>query len=126
MEIIQPGKVGKLDNRIFSALKLDIPENTTVFIGQTNIDHIKTKHLSDLQKYGDQITSIIENPDYVGINKKDSSIECVKEFMFNGDYVKVAVRLSSSGLWFARSIYVLNTRRVNNFIKNGTLIPLTF
>lgn len=39
----------------------------------------------------------------------------------NGDYVKVAVRVSTKGIMFVRSLYVLNSKRVNNFIKNGQL-----
>ena len=67
---------------------------------------------------------IIANPDYVGINSKDNSIEYVKEYIVDNEYVKVAVRISSGNRLYARSVYVLNRRRVQNFIKKGTLKKL--
>ena len=39
----------------------------------------------------------------------------------DNEYVKVAVRVASSGKYYARSLYVLNHNRVHNFIKKGTL-----
>ena len=82
---------------------------------------MKSSHPSDYQKYSPYISAILSSPDYVGINNADSSIEYVKEFIQDNNYVKVAVRVSASGQYFARSIYVLNTNRVNNFIEKGTL-----
>ena len=51
----------------------------------------------------------------------DGSIEYVKDFQINGEFVKVAVRLSGGGTLYARSLYVLNHNRVINFIQKGTL-----
>lgn len=45
----------------------------------------------------------------------------VKEFLINGEFVKVAVRLSGGGALYARSLHVLNHNRVKNFIQKGTL-----
>lgn len=42
--------------------------------------------------------------------------------IINNKYVKVAVRISSSGIFYARYLYVLNSNRVKNFINKGTLI----
>lgn len=69
---------------------------------------------------------ILAYPDYVGQNPKDGSIEYVKEFLRDGEYVKVAVRLAQSERFYARSLYVLNNRRVKNFIEKGTLKRLDF
>jgi len=60
----------------------------------------------------------------VGMNPKDGSIEYVREFLLDGEFVKVAVRVSGSGNLYARSMYVLNRQRVQNFIDNGTLKKL--
>ena len=65
--------------------------------------------------------NILAAPDYVGQNPTDGSIEFVKEFLLAGEYVKVAVRLSQSDRFYARSLYVLNNNRVKNFIAKGTL-----
>ncbi len=82
---------------------------------------MKTSHPADFEKYGGELIHILAYPDYVGRNPTDGSIEYVKEFLIDGDYVKVAVRLSGKGLYFARSLYVLNPRRVHNYIDKGTL-----
>ena len=81
-----------------------------------------SKHESDFIKYGDRITEILESPDYVGINPKDQSIEYVKEI---SEFVKVAVRVSATGVFYARSLYTLSKIHVNNYISKGALKPLT-
>ena len=82
---------------------------------------MQNRHPADYAKYGQFIPQILAQPDYVGENPADGSIEYVKDFQINGEFVKVAVRLSGSGKLYARSLYVLNSNRVNNFIKKGTL-----
>ena len=85
---------------------------------------MKASHPEDFRKYGGDIESIIANPDYVGKNIKDGSIEFTKEYMLNGDFVKVAIRVSLQNIYYARSLYVLNPNRVKNFIARGTLKKL--
>ena len=85
---------------------------------------MKTSHPEDFEKYGAELINILAFPDYIGKNPKDSSIEFVKEFILDGEYVKVAVRLSNSDRFYARSLYVLNKNRAINFISKGTLIKL--
>ena len=82
---------------------------------------MQMSHPADYAKYGTYISDILSTPDYVGINPKDDSIEYVKEYLINQEYVKVAVRVSTAGRYFARSLYVLNQNRVHNFIAKGTL-----
>lgn len=114
-------QIGVINKKVIELLNLGINENTPVFIGKGNENHIKQKHPKDYKKYFKYISVIINNPDYVGINKKNNSIEYVKEFKLNNDYVKVAVRVSTKGAMFARTLYTLNHNRVENFIKKGTL-----
>lgn len=114
-------QVGKLHDNIINLLSLDYAPNTPIYLGQSNIDHMKKRHPVDFEKYGANITDIITKPDYVRQNPKDNSIEYVKEFEINNEYVKVAVRVSGSGVLYARSLYVLNRNRVKDFIAKGTL-----
>ena len=122
---VLPGKIGEISAEVISALSLSVDEGTPIFLGETNINHILKRHPVDFGKYGEYIELIVRCPDYVGLNPKDQSIEYVKEFLIENEFVKVAVRVSASGKYFARSLYVLNTNRVNNFISNGSLRPLT-
>ena len=86
---------------------------------------MKNQHPDDYAKYGSQIPNIINFPDYVGINPSDNSIEYMKDFAVDNEYVKVAVRVSQSGKYFIRSIFIRNRAKVDSFIESGTLKPLT-
>ena len=117
-------KIGALSAQIIEVLELDIPAGTPIYIADSNIEHMKTSHPNDFEKYGDELKNIISNPDYVGKNVKDDSIEFTKEYCIDGEYVKVAVRVSTHSIYYARSMYVLNPKRVKNFIAKGTLKKL--
>ena len=82
---------------------------------------MRTSHPADIARYGGELVNILANPDYVGQNPSDGSIEYVKEFFSDGEYVKVAVRLSKTDRFYARSLYILNSNRVKNYIAKGTL-----
>lgn len=114
-------KVGNISARVISLLGLPLQAGQPIYLGSSNIVHMQSRHPADYAKYGQYIPQILSAPDYVGENPKDGSIEYVKEFQINGEYVKVAVRLSGGGALYARSLYVLNQNRVHNFIQKGTL-----
>ncbi len=114
-------KVGSVSENVKKLLELSSVGDDNIYISATNIAHMESSHPSDYAKYKDQLQNILASPDYVGQNPNDNSIEYVKNFIIDNEYVKVAVRLSSGNKYYARSLYVLNKRRVNNFIKKGTL-----
>lgn len=116
-----PKIVGKVTPEIASILGLTPPDDTNIYLAQSNLDHMRTSHPADFAKYGADLITILAYPDYVGQNPSDGSIEYVKEYKINGEYVKVAVRLSKSDRYYARSLYVLNHNRVKNYIAKGTL-----
>ena len=109
---------------MIKVLNLQVAIDTPIYIGESNINHIKSSHPSDYSKYGNDISEIISAPDYVGINKSDNSIEYVKEYDVVTEFVKIAVRVSKQNVFFVRSLYVLNKSRVHSFIKKGTLKAL--
>ena len=113
--------VGVVSETIKNMLGIPSSSDNTIYMGATNISHMETSHPADYAKYKNQIRNILAHPDYVGLNPKDGSIEYVKSFVIDDEYVKVAVRVSSGGRYYARSIYVLKKRRVENFIKKGTI-----
>lgn len=115
--------VGTITDRVIQLLGLNVPSGKPVYLGNTNVQHMIARHPQDYQKYGADIEDILENPDYVGLNSKDNSIEYVKEYQINNEFVKVAVRVSLGGEFYARSLYVLNTGRTQRFIQKGKLLP---
>ena len=114
-------EIGVLSERVISLLGLSLHPGQPIYLGQSNIAHMMNRHPADYARYGQYIPVILSAPDYVGENPTDGSIEYVKDFQINGEFVKVAVRLSGGGALYARSLYVLNHNRVINFIQKGTL-----
>lgn len=43
-------EIGKITKNVIDILGLNIKENTPIFIGDNNIQHIKTRHLEDYKK----------------------------------------------------------------------------
>ena len=113
--------VGTISAYIEGLLGITVSGDRHIYCSNTNLAHMKSSHPADFARYGGQLQNILANPDYVGLNPKDGSVEYVKEFVSNGEYVKVAVRVSGGGKYYARSLYVLNSRRVVSFINRGTL-----
>ncbi len=116
--------IGHFPQQIINLLHLDVAAGTPIYISETNIAHMKSSHPDDFAKYGCDLKNIISTPDYVGKNVKDNSIEFTKEYCIDGEYVKVAVRVTSHNIYYARSLYVLSRKRTENFIKKGTLKKL--
>jgi hypothetical protein len=114
-------KVGEIDQRVIDLLNLTVEPKTPVFIGESNIEHMKESHPEDYEEYKEQIPKIIKSPDYVGIKPNDKSIEYVKVFIVENKYVKVAVRVSVGGVYFARSIYTVEEIKINSRVGKGTL-----
>lgn len=118
-------QVGTVSEKVIELLGLEgISADTPIYLGDSNIEHMKSRHLNDYLKYGADISIIINDADYVGINVNDNSIEYVKEYKIDDEYVKVAVRVSKGNVFYARSIYVLNKNRVINYINKNTLKKL--
>jgi len=115
-------KVGEISQRIIDILKLTMEAGTPIFIGESNISHMIQSHPRDYQVYGQQIPVIIESPDYVGVNPSDSSLEYVKIFTTENESVKVAVRVSQGGVFYARTIYARDIEKMTRFIDKGYLL----
>lgn len=118
-------RIGCFTEKVINALGLSVAVNTPIYIGQSNIAHILRKHAPAYAKYSQYISDIVTAPDYARVNPSDGSVEYVKEFAVSGangtEYVKVAVRVSGQGVFFVRSLYVLNFARTVGYISKGTL-----
>ena len=62
--------VGKINKKVIKIRGLDYEREKTIFIGDSNICHMKSEHPNDFEKYGNRIKDIIENPTYLARNKK--------------------------------------------------------
>lgn len=62
-------QVGTVSARVISLLDLDIRTDQPIFPGQSNIEHMICRHRADYEKYGQHISLILSQPDYVGKNR---------------------------------------------------------
>lgn len=113
-----------ISKAVVDILKLNVPPDTPVFIGDTNIEHIKNRHPYEYEKYFPDIGIIISSPDYVGLNPKDGSVLFVKLYEINGEYIRVAVKIVSSGRCYAKTLHLLSTCNAERYIEKGTLKKL--
>jgi hypothetical protein len=118
-------QIGTVSARVASTLAIDIPSHSPVYISKSTIAHIQQRHPEDYAKYGQYISDIIEKPDYVGMRPTDGTLVYVKTFIRGDDNIKVAVRATKNKVLFVRSMYRLSDSRFENYIKKGTVKPLT-
>lgn len=68
---------------------------------------------------GGYIKDIIRKPTYVAKNPNQGSIEYIKEFRENDEFVLVAVRISTKGTLFAKTLFVMSERKKNIYLNKG-------
>lgn len=112
-------QIGKINKRVIKLLDLNYEEELPIFLGNSNIDHMKRRHNNDYQKYGKYIIEIIANPTYIAKNPNQGSIEYIKEYKINNEFVLVAVRISNKGTAFAKTLFTMTERKKNIYLKNG-------
>lgn len=98
-----------------------MPDDPKIYLGDQNIKHMLSSHPDDYRKYGDRIGLIISEPDYVFYDRRDNTIEFIKQIIVDGEYVKLAVRATKSDKYYARTLYVIRKERVEQYVKSGTL-----
>ena len=109
---------------MIDTLNLSIKEGTPIYIGQNNIDHIKSRHEYEFDLYFNRIEEIIKEPDFIGKDPKNGSIDFVKLYNWGSDYVQLAIRVTGKGNYIARTLFMLATYKAEKYIKQGTLIDV--
>lgn len=112
-------EIGILSARVVDLLDSDYIVDSPIYIGEENIEKIKNKHPKDYEKYGHDIGRIISSPDYIVKHPQDSSIQYVRVYKKENDYVMVAVRVSGGGELFVRTLFVMAEEKIFKYwIKN--------
>lgn len=118
-------KIGKFSKKIIDLLNLNIPENTEIYIGNQNREHMEKKHSHDYYYYHHLLPNIISNPDYVGIEPKNNSIEYIKEVSIDPSVIiKIAIRVSSNGKYFVRTMYNISDHKIQRALNKGYLFKV--
>lgn len=115
--------IGYIDSRVIDLLGLELTPNTPIFIGEQNIEHMKDKHPDAFLKYGHKLSEILQKPDYVAKHPKKESIEYIKIFHDHeaNEHVLVAVRASKSGVFYARTLFIMTKIKVQKYHDKGAL-----
>lgn len=117
-------KIGVISKEIVDLLQLNIDPDTPILIGDSNISHIKNRHEYEYDKYFQCLPDIIREPDYVGLSPKDNSIQYVKEFIIDSEYIRVAVKVTRNNKCFVKTLHLLSTCNTERYIQKGTLKKL--
>ena len=112
-------EIGKLNFKVIKLLNLDFKEEIPIILGDTNVEHMKRQHPEDYEKYGQDINEIIKNPTYVAKNPNQGSIEYIKEYNLDYEFVLVAVRITNNGKMFARTLFKMTERKKNIYLNKG-------
>ncbi len=111
-------KIGKLNKNVINILELQCKDKN-IKIGYDRISHCN-KHKPDFEneqsynKSMELLPDIINNPDYVGYNSNNNSIEYIKRI---DDVTLVAVRFKERGDLFLRSVYPITESKLQNGIE---------
>ncbi|MGN1298191.1 MAG: PBECR2 nuclease fold domain-containing protein [Clostridia bacterium] len=116
-------EIGKITKDIIEILNLDYNEEKTIYIGESNINHIKEKHFEDYIKYGNSIKEILESPTYLARNERKNSIEFIKKYKIKNDYVMVVVRVSKNNINFVRTMYIMDKIKVEKYFRHHYFYP---
>lgn len=112
-------QVGVVNKKVIKLLNLNYEKELPVILGDTNVEHMKREHLQDYNKYGKDIEEIINNPTYVAKNPNQGSIEYIKEYKVDNDFVLVAVRISNKGTMFAKTLFRMTEKKKNIYLSKG-------
>lgn len=88
-------QIGVFSQDVINLLDLDIRAGTPIYIGQTNIEHIKKRHPYDYDVYFNKIEDI-----------------------------RVAIRVTPNGIPFLKSLHLLSSYNAERYINRGTLKKL--
>ncbi|WP_461207642.1 PBECR3 domain-containing polyvalent protein [Clostridium sp. DL1XJH146] len=122
--MIDNKKVGELSKKIIDEFNLTLLEGQPILCGKSNIDHMKNKHPESYRIYGDKISEIINSPDFIAKHPNKKSIEYIKVFKNKkDDYVLVAVRASGNNRLFVKTLFIMDTEKVEKYRKKNALVP---
>lgn len=123
---MKPEKVGEINEVIIKILNLSLEPDTPILLGESNLEHMKKEHPEDFEKYSSKIAEILDNPDYVAKHPKKDSIEYIKRYFDEekGDYVLVAIRATSNGIHYARTLFVMSDIKVKKYKAKGAFKEL--
>lgn len=87
--------VGKIDKNIYSCVTKDIVTDEVV-ITDNQVEHIKSRHPNDYERYFKYVSDIIKNPDYILEANKPNTAFVLKHITDNDKRYQLILRLKTS------------------------------
>ena len=112
-------EIGRVTQRVVELLDTDYIVDTPIHIGEENIEKIRIKHPEDFEKYEQDIGKIISSPDYIAKHPKDNSIQYVKVYRQDNNYVMVAVRASGGEKLYVRTLFVMSEEKIFKYWRKN-------
>ena len=80
---------------------------------------MENAHREIYLQYQSCMQEIIAYPDYVGVNPHDDSLEYYKKYGDVTVNIKLAVRPTGKGIYFAKTLYDINEHSLSSYISKG-------
>lgn len=115
--------VGKIDREIYKCITEDIVTDEVV-ITDERIQHIIDRRGKEFyEKFGDKFISILQDPDFIFQDKKNTALVC-KEFAVDDKYINIVLRLvvSTDNPEYKNSIITAvgeSTKRFRQRLRNN-------
>ncbi|WP_311538060.1 PBECR2 nuclease fold domain-containing protein [uncultured Anaerococcus sp.] len=114
----------EISSEIKEIFNIEIENDKIIYSKEGLYKHISKRNHNDVIKYFSHLYNIINNPDYVGMNIRNSSpsFEYVKCYE---DNVLVAVKLNKKkGFFYIASMYIITNSKLESRINSGRLKSL--
>lgn len=111
--------VGKIDEKVINLLGVSVQPGTEIYLGDSNVTHMQKEHPTDFQQYFGQLEDVLFAPDYVALHPSNGSIEYIKVL---ADHVLVAIRVTSGGTWYARTLFAMSPQKVKKYMSNPNIL----
>ena len=118
--VTAPQIIGRIQRLTIDLIGLTVPCDREIFLSEYDHLHMQTDHPSDYEKYFGNITDILQSPNYLAKHPRKQSVEHIK--VFGKDYVLVPVHVTSNNKLFAKTIFVMEPRKVQKYFEVGAMI----
>jgi len=114
-------EIGKLTLKMIRFLNLSI-NPCSIMLWDDRLKYME-KHKTDFiseeayYKHLQEISNIIENPDYIGLHPKDNSIQFIKRI---DELMLVGVRINNKGSLNIRSSYPISNEQLQTYLESNT------
>lgn len=125
-EDIQVNIIGNIDKDIYKCVTDDIV-TSEVIITDERIEHIKSRHPDDYERFYSYLPEIIERPDYILKANKANTAVILKQIQLNGEKFQLVLKLKTSEDKEAYKNSVItflkiNERTWNKYLRNKIIL----